>query len=501
MYRKILAALLALILLGSLPMAAFGEETVETTEVTEPSRPESRPTEVTEATETTLPPETTVPIPDISVPTFLEIDSTHIYNGMEEAYEYGYSPSVDGGMMYLILPLRTNGKLYRDELKASLGLGGSSGTPFVMANYEKTFSLETVMPENSDGAQEIFLIAFEVTLSENRTNGVYPVTVNVSAYDEANNAISAVYTLYVTITDGKSTEVKTTYPEVATAEPVVYISNTTLEPEKAMAGEEFTLTVTLKNSVTTKSVRNLLVTVDPGNAHINLLEDSNIFQISEIPAGGETALTLRFSGDAALPAGKYPIGFSFRYDSSKTLNLSSSGTTMVEICQPANMELVMPRFSDSVTVGDTIPLSLQVMNMGRDPMYNVRCTVSGYGFAPSNTGYIGTMAAGSSATTKVELYIIALNTSSGNENGNQYGDTEGTVTLTYENENGEEFSQETTFHTTVNRPIVQLPQTDTAQEEEKATAWWTVVLAMGLGILLALGGMALGNRKKNRTSP
>lgn len=102
---------------------------------------------------------------------------------------------------------------------------------------------------------------------------------------------------------------------------------------------------------------------------------------------------------------------------------------------------------------------------------------------------------------KGELYIIALNTSSGNENGNQYGDTEGTVTLTYENENGEEFSQETTFHTTVNRPIVQLPQTDTAQEEEKATAWWTVVLAMGLGILLALGGMALGNRKKNRTSP
>ena len=47
--------------------------------------------------------------------------------------------------------------------------------------------------------------------------------------------------------------------------------------------------------------------------------------------------------------------------------------------------------------------------MGRDPMYNVRCVVSGFGFAPSNTGYIGTMGAGTSATTKIELYIIALN--------------------------------------------------------------------------------------------
>ena len=64
-------------------------------------------------------------------------------------------------------------------------------------------------------------------------------------------------------------------------------------------------------------------------------------------------------------------------------------------------------------------MSLQVMNMGRDPMYNVRCTVSGFGFAPSNTGYIGTMDAGSSATTEVELYIIALNASKGNENGSQ----------------------------------------------------------------------------------
>lgn len=167
-----------------------------------------------------------------------------------------------------------------------------------------------------------------------------------------------------------------------------------------------------------------------------------MFQVDKIPAGGETELTFRLGSDASIPAGKYNLNFTFNYDSSKTLNLSSSGSTIVEIHQPANMELVMPRFSQSVTVGETIPLSLQVMNMGRDPMYNVRCTVSGFGFAPANTGYIGTMDAGSSATTEVELYIIALNASQGNENGSQYGDTVGTVTLIYEDETGQEYRQE-----------------------------------------------------------
>ena len=402
--------------------------------------------------------------------------------------------------MHLVLPLRTNGSLYKDEIKVSLGLGASASAPFEIANYEKIFTLESVIPKDTEEPQDVFLVQFDVALSEKRYNGVYPVTVNISGYDEENNSIDCIYTIYVTITDGQSTEIKQTAPEVATAEPVIYISGSRVEPEKAMAGEEFTLTVTLKNSLTTKFVRNMLVKVDTGNLHINLLEDSDIFQIDKIPAGGEAELTIRFGTDSSLPAGKYPLNFTFNYDSSKTLNLSSTGTTLVEIQQPANMELVMPRFADSVTVGETIPVNFQVMNMGRDPMYNVRCVVSGFGFAPSNTGYIGTMGAGTSATTKIELYIIALNASKGNENGNQYGDTVGTVTLIYENENGEAFQQETTFETTVNRPIVQLQQTDNTEEETQkaASQWWVSVLILGGVILAAVIGIILvKKRQKN----
>ena len=566
MYKRILALMIAALLAVNLPVTAFAEETEGTTSTTESSTETTAATEATQATEATTsteantepaaqtdatdptgqtdPTQSTEAVTDptqatdetdptqgteatdptqsteateptqptnptnptdpagSSIPTSLEIDTENIYEGMDKAYEDGYVPKISNGIMYLVLPLLSNGEIHDNEIKVSLNLGSSSSSPFEIANYEKTFELKKVKPKNSEDKVELFLVEFDVKLSSSRTNGVYPVVVNVSGYDASGSAITCTYTLYVTITDGKSNEPAKTYTETPTAEPVVFISNSVMEPGEAMAGEEFTLTLTLKNSLTTKSVKNMLVKVDTGNLHINLLEDTNIFQIDKIAAGGETTLTLRFGTDASIPAGKYTLNFSFNYDSSKTLNLSSSGTAIVEIQQPANMELVMPRFPQSVTVGETIPLSLQVMNMGRDKMYNVRCVVSGYGFAPANTGYIGAMEAGSSATTEVELYIIALNASKGNESGSQYGATTGTITLIYEDESGEEFSQEVQFETSVNRPIVEIPQTDTAAEEEEKTTnqWWISVVILG-GVICAagIGFFLIRQYRKNRS--
>ena len=383
----------------------------ETTDASDPTE-DTTPTEPSMATDPTTPSEPSEPtVPQL--PTVLEIDSSHIYSGMDMAYEDGYLPRICDGVMEIVLPLKCSGALWDDQLDASLSLDTSASSPFVVENFRKTFYLETVTPENSALPQEIYLVAFDILLSENRKNGTYPVTVNVSAFDDSGGPVSAAFTLYITITDGKVEKIAQPVVDTPTAEPVVYISKTVIAPETALAGEPFTMTVTLKNSITTKSVRNMLVTVDTGNVQIDLEEDSNIFPIEKIDRGGEVELTLHLSTETAIPSGKYPISFSFKYDSSKTLNLSSTGATVVEIQQPANMELVIPRFTNSVSVGETVPVSFQVMNMGRSTMYNVRCTVSGYGLVPSNTGYIGTMEAGTSKTTKVELYIIALNASEG----------------------------------------------------------------------------------------
>lgn len=463
--------------------------------IPQPETPSTEPDTPTDPSEPADPTEPSIP----QIPTVLEIDSSHIYSGMDMAYEDGYLPRISGGVMKIVLPLKCSGALWGDKLDTSISLDTSASSPFVVENFRKTFYLESVTPKNSSESQEVYLVIYDIQLSDERRNGTYPVTITTSGFDASGNAITTTFTLYITITDGKIEKIAQPVVDTPTAEPVVYISKTVLEPTTAQAGESFTMTVILKNSITTKYVRNMLVTVDTGNVQIDLEEDSNIFPIEKIDKGGEVELTLHFSTEPAIPSGKYPISFSFKYDSSKTLNLSSTGATVVEIQQPANMELVMPRFADSVSVGETVPVTFQVMNMGRSSMYNVRCVVSGFGLVPSNTGYIGTMEAGTSKNTKVELYIIALNASAGNENGPQYGNTTGTVTLIYEDETGQEYSQEATFDTTVNRPVVQLPQSNTEEEkeEQRAGSWWVSVTILG-GVILAAVGTILFIRGKKR---
>lgn len=264
MNKRILAVLLAFLLVANLPVVAFAEETEGTTAATESSSETTAATEATQATEAITEPSAQTDATDptgqtdptqsteaatdptqatdatdptqgteatdptdptgrteptqptnptnptepagSSIPTSLEIDTENIYEGMDKAYEDGYVPKISNGMMYLVLPLLSNGDIHDNEIKVSLNLGSSSSSPFEIANYEKTFELEKVKPKNSEEKVELFLVEFDVKLSSSRTNGVYPVVVNVSGYDDSGSArattisnISTVPTIAATV--------------------------------------------------------------------------------------------------------------------------------------------------------------------------------------------------------------------------------------------------------------------------------------------------------------
>ena len=349
MKKRCLLLLLCITLLLNMGVAVYATE-LSTSEVPKQTEP----------AETTIP-ETTADIPEepgiVSIPTTLEIDSENVYEGMDKAFQDGYLPKIENGQVHLVLPLKCSSELFGNKINVSLTLDTGTSSPFVTANYRKDFTLEKVIPKNKNEEQDIYLVTFPIALTENRKNGNYPVAFNITGFDSSGVPINCIYTLYVTITDGQSSTPTQPVVEEPTPEPVVYISDSELIPGTAMAGEEFTLKLTLKNSLTTKSVKNMMVTVDTGNLQINLLEDSNVFLIEKIDAGGTEYLVLRFSTDVSIPENKYTLRFSFSYDSSKTLKLSSEGTTVIPVRQPADVELVMPRMPEAVRVGETLPLA------------------------------------------------------------------------------------------------------------------------------------------------
>lgn len=480
------------------------EETPLPEETPEPALSEETPipTETPTPTEAPAPTDTPEPTPTPPVlPTSIEIDTENWYFGMDCAYRDGYQPTIENEIVTVVLPLQSTKRLLNDTITVTPDLS-ATGTTFVIANYQKTVVLSEQNINGTEETREIFYVDFSIPLSSSRVNGSYPVRLQVKAYDLNYTPIETVFTVYVNITDVPPKPASTGGgAETPTAEPVVLIAHSDITPENVMAGEAFNVKLTLRNSLDTKLVRNMLLRVDTGNLQINLDEDSPVLQLESLDRGGESEIELHFSSDPSIPAGKYIINFSFSYDSNKTLNLSSSGSVIVEIAQPTNAELVVPRIPGEMTAGETIPLSFQVMNMGRDNLYNVRCVISGVGLFPSNTGYIGTMVPGSSSSTSVDLFVGSKTMSDDYRGEDKYGETSGTVTLIYEDSGGREYTQEEYFRTTIKAPSILSEPSDTPVEvssEDRAVQyqWWIIIGGLGLVALGLVAALILKRRKR-----
>ena len=468
--------------------------TEETTEASaEPTTEETTEASGEPATEETTEP-TTAPStePDIeptgeptisedpAFPTLLQIDTDHIYPGMDSTYEEGYNPSIQNGAVHIIVPLIPTGRLQNDQVYASADVG-QGNVPFVIASYEKAVSLSKVATQDGTESKPLYFAEFRIPLRNDRKNGTYPVKLSISGYDMKANAVTLEHTVYVTITDEIIAPPVPTEPPKApvvysppkpTAEPVVYISESIMEPNTAIAGEEFVLTLTLQNSVTTKDVKNMLVSVNLDNLQINLLEKSTVIPIERLKAGEKIQLPLHFSTDPNIKEGKHNLKFHFSYDSTNTLKLSSDANVIINVRQPAELSYDGASLPAKVFQGDTVGMSINLMNTGKSPLYNCRIDFRIDGLQSGGTVFVGEIPAGENKIGRGSLRVSK----------DILADVKGKILITYEDAFGKEFQKEAEVSTQIAPELI----VEDKEKEEKAPNLWWVYILVGL----ALGGMA-----------
>ncbi len=508
--RRILSLALCALLLGALTLPAFGERASETVDPTAPTEQametpaetgdgESTPASSAEPGDTSLEPQS-----EESAGSVLILDNKTVYDGMDAAYQNGYTPRVSENTAIVVLPLTSSGELKDNRLTASVDLGDASGSPFVYKNYQKDFTLGQQQVSGTKEEKSIYYVRFDLALSKNRVNGTYPVTINLTAQDSSGGAISQSFVTYVTITDGidpnaSEESVSQTQAETPTSSPVVLVTGYIITHAPAKAGGSFEATVTLKNTSTIKSVQNMVVTVESSDSNFTLLNDSDTIYISKLDIGESTELKLKYSVGENTPEGQYIFNLSMTYDDPEAVSLSSSGRFTVSVEQPLEVQLTMPKVAASVSAGDTIPLSFQVLNLGRSKVYNVRCEITGVGLFPTSTAFVGDMESGSEGTASLNLFIGTKDMSEDYTGTDQYGSTTGVVTLYYENTAGAVFTQEFSFDTTIEKPVLAAAQTDGDSTKETAGQWWISIGILG-GILVAagvgFGGFALGKKRR-----
>jgi hypothetical protein len=158
-----------------------------------------------------------------------------------------------------------------------------------------------------------------------------------------------------------------------------------------------------------------------------------------------------------------------------------------------------------VNAGDSLPISMNIYNMGKSTIYNVLCTLDMKGVIPDGSAYLGNMESGASGTAEIYAFFGTLDMTAdssavSNNTNEKYGRSDGTMTVTYEDEYGESYEEIIELNTNIERPVFDDIYNQEEEEEEvpeKASQWWVSVF-LALGIIMILVGVISYRRKVSR---
>ena len=394
---------------------------------------------------------------------------------MDRAYAEGYLPKVENGNAYIVAPIISSGSLKEQCIRVSLNLGDAENAPFVMKNYEKKVNLGQTSVNNGSQTVESYVAEFCLELKEDRCNGSYPVTLNVGAQDEQGNAVELVFTVYVTVTDGKDPRQDSdtqTSPEPPVFAPKVLVQTCHFSEPEILAGDDVTVDITLVNTSRTEAVKNMSVAIDAPVEKFTLLSESDTVYVGNLPAGKTCVVSYQYRVNAETGGGQYNLALTMDYADSKGNTYAGSGRARMDIRQPLSMQFDPLVIASQVAVADVVEARIQAMNLGRGRVYNVRAVIEADGLLAQGTVFIGDMEPGTQASGSTQVTVSSMSGSS------LYGETEGLITFYYEDELGQEQTETGTFRTTILSPFSensQMPQDDGKQ-------WWVIMAVIG-GIL------------------
>lgn len=433
-----------------------------------------------------------------------KIIDNYRFSDMKNTYAKGYIPTVSNGTVNIVFPLEPIGTVKDNKITVTPDLGGTAESPFVYKNYQQTVKLTKEKPVGAGNRKtfSIFLVNVKLQLSSKRYNGVYPVMINVEATSGTGNKVVQTFTSFVTITDGRSTEPTEPYipPETKPqSAPVLYVESFTVAPEPAVAGQDFSVTANIRNRGSNKTVKNVQIRVSAETDQLTLMDDSDLFFIEKIEKDSSVPLTIHYQADPGIMAGKCHITLSMSAEDGDGGVIDATGNIEFSVTQPMRIEGSFPTMPESVNAGDTILLAFQAVNMGKSDAYNVRFEMDIPGLIANGSAYIGTLSQASSSEQSMNVFIGQKSMNSTLADGaDEYGLTEGTITLIYEDETGKEYREEKHFHTTINKLVIETTAVPKQPKEDSTGTQWWIFMAGGAGVIAVLAGIGILAKQKKK---
>lgn len=280
-------------------------------------------------------------------------------------------------------------------------------------------------------------------------------------------------------------------------QPKFSLESSGLSGKQITAGEETELAVVFRNRSQNEAAYNLKVTVKAAEEKLCLSASS--FYFTKVSPGKPITLSTIVQADFAADPGRTTMTYTFEYENVKGEAYTSSEEILLNIYQPVQAVVEGFSLADRVYSQETVTADLQIRNTGRAAVYNVQAALTGQGLFVVKTIYAGTMEPGTSYDGFLKIYIGDKNMTAPGVSGvydeeTAYGETTGTLTLTYEDAAGTIYTETQEFTTIIQKPeIIELK----VEEEKQTNQWWAVSLAAVILLFTAiLAGMWRNLKKK-----
>ena len=260
--------------------------------------------------------------------------------------------------------------------------------------------------------------------------------------------------------------------------PELFISACKVEPETVGGEEEFSVAVTIDNigAIRARSVR---LTYGSEAAGIVPAETNNALHLENIASEDSAEVTIRMKTTKDVLAGQQPFYITLDYADLYGGVYTNTRTFLIQVTQPAVMGYDPVTLPKEIAAGETVSLPANVFNLGKSTLRNVTVTLTGAGLFPTSSVFLGDIPPGEAGYGEMKVFIGMLSMTEGYTES--YGPTTGTYTVTYQDDQGISYTEETQVSTEIRQPVIEGEKTEAekaaeAEARQAASQWWISVL-------------------------
>lgn len=370
------------------------------------------------------------------------------------------------------------------ELKA----GGTAKITVELTNLSKTVDVRNLKLTFSDSSGDIVPVGvasgyfeklyarwetewdIEVKISDSAKDGNHPVTITIEYESEAGSGSSSdVINLNVI---GEK-EIETTTAPQDTSQPRLMVTGYTVENDSIIPGESRNVSITIKNTSPSKSVSNIKLSLADESGELKT-DGMGTAYVKSIAANGTYVWTVGLTAVHTAKTGEHPFTLSMEYEDSNHSGYSASDTIRVNIKQSVMLKYDSARLPSKSIQSETVTVSINLMNTGKSTIHNAMIDVDVKGLDSGGTVLVGEIPQSESKTGSVNLRV----------SNEILGKVEGTITISYEDDFGEIYTETVDVSTVIEEKVV---AADIEEEEEKKNPLWWLFMLIGAIIGGALG--------------